>query len=41
MVIYTEAIKDIAMILLIIGSAGALKQVLTDSGVSEQIALAT
>ncbi|MEP7127993.1 MAG: gluconate transporter, partial [Chitinophagales bacterium] len=36
--IYTEAVKDIAMILLIIGSAGALKQVLTDSGVSEQIA---
>ena len=38
MIIYTEAVKDIAMILLIIGSAGALKQVLTDSGVSEQIA---
>ncbi|MDQ6889404.1 MAG: GntP family permease [Bacteroidota bacterium] len=39
MLIYTEAVKDIAMILLIIGSAGALKQVLTDSGVSEQIAV--
>ncbi len=39
MTIYTDAVKDIAMILLIIGSAGALKQVLTDSGVSEQIAL--
>ncbi len=39
MLIYTEAVKDIAMILLIIGSAGTLKQVLTDSGVSEQIAL--
>ncbi|MEO8412993.1 MAG: gluconate:H+ symporter [Ginsengibacter sp.] len=38
MLIYTEAVKDIAMILLIIGSAGALKQVLTDSGVSDQIA---
>jgi Gnt-I system high-affinity gluconate transporter len=36
--IYTESIKDIAMILLIIGSAGSLKQVLTDSGVSNQIA---
>lgn len=35
---YAEAVKDIAMILLIIGSAGALKQVLTDSGISEQIA---
>ncbi len=36
--VYTESIKDIAMILLIIGSAGSLKQVLTDSGVSNQIA---
>ncbi len=36
--IYAEAVKDIAMILLIIGSAGALKQVLVDSGVSQQIA---
>jgi Gnt-I system high-affinity gluconate transporter len=35
---YAESIKDIAMILLIIGSSGALKQVLTDSGISEQIA---
>jgi Gnt-I system high-affinity gluconate transporter len=35
---YSEAVKDIAMILLIIGSSGALKQVLTDSGISEQIA---
>ena len=35
---YSEAVKDIAMILLIIGAAGSLKQVLTDSGVSEQIA---
>jgi len=38
MAIYAEAVKDIAMILLIIGSAGALKQVLTDSGISQQIA---
>ena len=38
MQLYTDAVKDIAMILLIIGSAGALKQVLADSGVSEQIA---
>ena len=36
--IYADSIKDIAVILLIIGSAGALKQVLTDSGVSDQIA---
>jgi Gnt-I system high-affinity gluconate transporter len=38
MSIYADAVKDIAMILLIIGSAGALKQVLTDSGISNQIA---
>lgn len=38
MSIYADAVKDIAMILLIIGSAGTLKQVLIDSGVSEQIA---
>ena len=38
MSIYSDSVKDIAMILLIIGSAGALKQVLTDSGVSDQIA---
>jgi len=35
---FSEAVKDIAGILLIIGSSGALKQVLTDSGVSQQIA---
>src|SRR5215211_8347605 len=35
--IYTEAVKDIAPILLIIAGAGALKQVLIDSGVSNQI----
>jgi Gnt-I system high-affinity gluconate transporter len=38
MLIYADAVKDIAMILLIIGCAGALKQVLTDSGISKQIA---
>lgn len=35
--IYTEAVKDVAMILLIIAGAGALKEVLAQSGVSEQI----
>ena len=34
---YTEAIKDVAPILLIVGGAGALKQVFTDSGVSVEI----
>jgi Gnt-I system high-affinity gluconate transporter len=38
MTIYGEALKDVAMILLIIGGSGALKQVLVDSGVSGQIA---
>lgn len=37
---YTAAAKDIVMILLIIAGAGALKQVLTDSHVSEEIAAA-
>ena len=36
--IYGDAIKDVSMILLIIGGSGALKQVLTDSGVSKEIA---
>lgn len=36
--IYGDAVKDIAMILLIMGGAGALKQVLIDSGVSADIA---
>ncbi|RPE05367.1 gluconate transporter [Chitinophaga lutea] len=40
MQIYTEAVKDVAMILLIIAGAGALKQILSDSGVSLQIAAA-
>jgi Gnt-I system high-affinity gluconate transporter len=38
--IYGEAVKDIAMMLLIMGSAGALKQVLVDSKISDEIALA-
>jgi Gnt-I system high-affinity gluconate transporter len=37
---YADAVKDIAMILLIIAGAGALKQVLSDSGVSNEIATA-
>jgi Gnt-I system high-affinity gluconate transporter len=36
--IYTDAVKDIAMILLIIGAAGILKQIFIDSGVSNQLA---
>lgn len=36
--IYAESIRDVALILLIIGGSGALKQVLVDSGVSGQIA---
>jgi Gnt-I system high-affinity gluconate transporter len=35
--IYAEAVKDIAMLLLIMGGAGALKQILIDSGVSAEI----
>lgn len=35
---YVEAVKDTSMILLIIGSAGMLKQVLVDSGVGDEIA---
>lgn len=38
MTVYSEAVKDIAMILLIIGSAGILKQIFIDSGVSDEIA---
>jgi H+/gluconate symporter-like permease len=37
---YSDAVKDIGMILLIIAGAGALKQVLADSGVSNEIAAA-
>lgn len=36
--IYGEAVKDIAMILLIIAGAGIFKQVMEDSGVSAQLA---
>ncbi|MFL5741586.1 MAG: gluconate:H+ symporter [Flavisolibacter sp.] len=36
--VYSESVKDIAMILLIIGGAGGLKQVFVDSGVSQLIA---
>ena len=36
--VYADAIKDISLILLIIGGSGAFKQVLTDSGVTNQIA---
>ena len=36
-VVYSDAIKDIALILLIIGGSGAFKQVLTDSGVNNEI----
>ena len=39
MEIYGDAVKDIAMILLIMSGAGALKQVLMDSGVSAEIGL--
>ncbi|HEY2722414.1 MAG TPA: gluconate:H+ symporter [Chitinophagaceae bacterium] len=35
---YVEAVKDISMILLIIGSAGILKQVFVDSGAANEIA---
>jgi len=36
--IYSEAMKDVALILLIVAGAGVLKQVFTDSGVSAVIA---
>ena len=39
MVIYENAVKEIVMILLIIGGSGALKEVLIQSGAGEQIAL--
>jgi Gnt-I system high-affinity gluconate transporter len=35
--IFSKSVKDIAMIMLIIGGGGALKQVLIDSGVSDYI----
>ncbi len=36
--IYAEAVKDVSMILLIIGSAGILKQIFVDSGAANEIA---
>ena len=36
---YGDAVKDIALILLVVSGAGALKQVFIDSGVSDQIAV--
>jgi Gnt-I system high-affinity gluconate transporter len=38
MKIYEEAVKDVAIILLIVAGAGALKEVFIDSGVSLEIA---
>lgn len=38
MAIYTESVKDIAMILLIIGSAGILKEIFVETGVSNALA---
>src|ERR1700730_1000043 len=35
---YNEAVKDVSVILLIVAGAGALKQVFSDSGVSNEIA---
>jgi len=40
MSIYAEAVKDVSMILLIIGSAGILKQIFVDSGAGKEIAAA-
>ncbi|MBS7566891.1 gluconate:H+ symporter [Mucilaginibacter sp. Bleaf8] len=36
--IYVDAVKDIVLVLLIIGGSGAFKQVLMDSGISTEIA---
>ena len=38
MEICAEAVKDVAMVVLIMGGAGGLKQILIDSGVSTEIA---
>jgi Gnt-I system high-affinity gluconate transporter len=38
MKVYADAVGDVAVILLIVAGAGALKQVFTDSGVSSEIA---
>lgn len=37
MTMYADAIKDVGIILLIIAGAGALKQVFTDSGISDEL----
>ena len=37
--VYAEAVKDVSMILLIIGSAGILKQLFIDSGAGNEIAM--
>ena len=37
-VIFSDAVKDVAMVLLIIGGSGAFKQILIDSGVNDTIA---
>jgi Gnt-I system high-affinity gluconate transporter len=37
--IYVDAVKDVSIILLIVSGAGALKQIFTDSGVSNDIAM--
>lgn len=39
MSIYVDAVKDISMMLLIVGGAGALKQILVASGVSDEIGI--
>jgi Gnt-I system high-affinity gluconate transporter len=40
MTIYAESVKDVGLILLIVGGAGALKQIFIDGGVSKEIGLA-
>ncbi|MBC7848090.1 MAG: TRAP transporter large permease subunit, partial [Chitinophagaceae bacterium] len=40
MKVYGDAVKDVAMILLIVAGAGVLKQVFIDSGVSKEIGVA-
>jgi Gnt-I system high-affinity gluconate transporter len=40
MAIYSDSVKDVLMIILIVSGAGALKQIFVDSGVSSQLATA-